>query len=310
MNKLLAWIKIIRPPIVFISCLGALAGVLNTAVFLGVDLSIFQIIMVILGAGFLAAGLMVHNDVTDLESDKINRPHKPLPSGVIGVKTAYITGLILMILSIIIALLINIKDQGDQGAVNWYCGIFTAALVIIGIYYNHYGKYHGIFGHIAVAIGVGAIPYWGSIAVFPTKYFLMLPLAIALFTQEVGREIMVCTGDLAGDIKSGYKTIPVRLGRNRAMYIALLFYLAFIPLYLLPAFDWIGIGVPKIFGYVYLIGGTLFAVSLLLTWVLTYRIVLQNNEKKIWAAFEKYERTGTRLMVIVFQIFLLLEIFY
>lgn len=307
MNKLLAWIKIIRPPIVFISCLGALVGVLNAAIFLGVELSIFQIIMVILGAGFLAAGLMVHNDVTDLKSDKINRPYKPLPSGVIGVKTAYIMGLILMILSIVIALLINIKDQG---VFNWYCGIFTAVLVIIGIYYNHYGKYHGIFGHIAVAIGVGAIPYWGSIAVFSTEYFLMLPLAIAIFTQEVGREIMVCAGDLTGDIKSGYKTIPVRLGRNRAMYVALLFYLAFIPLYLLPAFDWIGIGVPKIFGTVYLIGGTLFTVSLLLTWVLTYRIVLQNNEKKIWAAFEKYERTGTRLMVIVFQIFLLLEIFY
>lgn len=307
MNKLLAWIRIIRPPIVFISCLGALVGVLNTAIFLGMELSIFQMVMVILGAGFLAAGLMVHNDVTDLKSDKINRPYKPLPSGVIGVKTAYIAGLILMILSIAIALLINIKDYGDF---NWYCGTFTAVLVIIGIYYNHYGKYHGIFGHIAVAIGVGAIPYWGSIAVFSTEYFLMLPLAIAIFTQEVGREIMVCAGDLTGDIKSGYKTIPVRLGRSRAMYVALLFYLAFIPLYLLPAFDWSGIGVPKIFGTVYLIGGTLFAASLLLTWVLTYRIVLQNNEKKIWAAFEKYERTGTRLMVIVFQIFLLLEIFY
>jgi geranylgeranylglycerol-phosphate geranylgeranyltransferase len=306
-NKLFAWIRIIRPPIVLISCLGALVGGLNTGIFLGVELSIFQIIMVILGAGFLAAGLMVHNDVTDLESDKINRPHKSLPSGVIGVKTAYITGLILMILSIIIALLINIKDQG---VLNWYCGTFTAVLVIIGIYYNHYGKYHGIFGHIAVAIGVGAIPYWGSIAVFPTEYLVMLPLAFAIFTQEIGREIMVCAGDLTGDIKSGYKTIPVRLGRPKAMYVALFFYLAFIPIYLLPVFDWIGIGVPKIFGNVYLIGGTLFAVSLLLTWILTYRIVLQNNEKKIWAAFEKYERTGTRLMVIVFQIFLLLEVFY
>jgi geranylgeranylglycerol-phosphate geranylgeranyltransferase len=263
--------------------------------------------MVILGAGFLAAGLMVHNDVTDLKSDKINRPHKPLPSGVIGVKTAYITGLILMILSIIIALLINLNDQG---VLNWFCGIFTAILVLIGIYYNHYGKYHGIFGHIAVAIGVGAIPYWGSIAVFPADYLVMFPLAFAIFTQEIGREIMVCAGDLTGDIKSGFKTIPVRLGRSKAMYVALIFYLAFIPIYLLPVIDWTRIGVPKIFGNVYLIGGTLFAVSLLLTWILTYRIVLQNNEKKIWAAFEKYERTGTRLMVIVFQIFLLLEVFY
>jgi len=263
--------------------------------------------MVLLGAGFLSAGLMIHNDVTDLNSDKINRPHKPIPSGAIGIKTAYITGLTLMILSIIIALLVNVKDQG---ILNWNCGIFTTVLVVIGVYYNHYGKFHGIFGHIAVAIGVGAIPFWGSIAVFPTNYILMLALAIAIFIQEIGREIMVCAGDFTGDIKSGFKTIPVRLGRKRAMYVALFFYLAFIPLFPLPAYDWIGIGVPQVFGSVYLIGGALFALALLLTWVLTYRVVLQNDEKKIWAAFERYERTGTRVMVIVFQVFLLLEVFF
>jgi len=306
-NRLFAWIKIIRPPIVLISCLGAVVGALNTAVFLDINLSGFQVFMVLLGAGFLAAGLMVHNDVTDLNSDKINRPHKPLPSGLIGVKTAYITGLILMILSIFVALTINLKDEGH---LNWYCGVFTTILVVIGIYYNHYGKYHGIIGHIAVAFGVGAIPYWGSIAVFSKNYLLMLPLAVAIFTQEIGREIMVCAGDFTGDLKSGFKTIPVKLGRKKAMYIALLFYLAFIPIYPLPAFNWTGLDIPQIFGSVYLIGGTLFALSLLLTWLLTYRVVLQNNEKKIWAAFERYERTGTRVMVIVFQLFLLLEVFY
>jgi hypothetical protein len=37
---------------------------------------------------------------------------------------------------------------------------------------------------------------------------------------------------------------------------------------------------------------------------------LKNNEEKIWKAFEKYKRIGTRIMVIVFQIVLLLEVFY
>jgi 4-hydroxybenzoate polyprenyltransferase len=94
MSKLYAWIRIIRPPIVFISCLGAIVGTLNTAVFFDINLTNFQILMVLLGAGFLSAGLMIHNDVTDLKSDKINRPHKPLPSGKINVKTAYFTGLL------------------------------------------------------------------------------------------------------------------------------------------------------------------------------------------------------------------------
>ena len=307
MNTLIAWIRIIRPPIIFISCLGALVGVFNSAIFLNIDLSNFQIFMVLLGAFFLASGLMIHNDVTDLESDKVNRPHKPLSTGVIKLKTANVIGILMMILSIFTTLLVNIRGSG---LINWNCGILTFLIVVLGIYYNKYGKNKGIIGHIAVALGVGAIPYWGSIAVFPTYLLLMLPLMCAIFIQEIGREIMVASGDFKGDRKAGFKTLPVQIGRKRAMQVTLIFYLAFIPIYPLPAFDWLGIGVPQVFGTLYLIGGTLFAITLLLTWIPIYKEVLQDNEKKIWKAFERYGRTGTRAMVIIFQIFLLLEIFY
>ncbi len=307
MSNFVAWCKIVRPPIVFISCLGVLVGALNSAVFLNVHLSLFQILMVLLGSAFLSAGLMIHNDVTDLKSDAVNRPRKPLPSGLINTKIAYATGTILMFLSIFIALIINIKDEGS---INYECGFLTLVIVVIGIYYNHYGKYHGIFGNIAVALGVGAIPYWGSLGVFPSYMFLMAPLTVAIFIQEIGREIMVNAGDYNGDRKAGFRTLAVKIGRKRSMYVALAFYIAFIPLYPLPVYDWLGIGIPKLFGPIYLIGGTLFAISLLLTWILTYRVVLQNNEERIWDAFERYERTGTRLMIIVFQLVLLLEVFY
>ena len=307
MNKLLAWLRIIRPPIVAISCLGALVGALNVSAYIDIKLSLFQISMIIIGSAFLSAGLMIHNDVTDLKSDKVNRPHKPLPSGRIRLKTAQVTGLLLMILSIFIALLVNINYNGS---LNWKCGILTLSIVIIGVCYNHYGKYHGIFGHIAVAYGVGAIPYWGAIAIAsgPEHLLLMLPLALALFTQEIGREIMVNAGDFNGDLKAGYKTLPILLGRKKAMYVALVFYLAFIPIFPISYFGWIG--AEKVFGHIYLIGATIFVLSLLITWILTYRVVLQNDEKKIWRAFEKYERTGTRIMVIFFQIMLFLEAFY
>ena len=304
---IIAWVKMIRPPILFLCCFGALVGALNSAVFLGESLSVFQMIMILLAPAFLSTGTMIHNDVPDLDSDKINRPNKPIPSGIIKERTAYFVGLFLMFFSIILALFINYKDHGE---LNWTCAILTAFLVIVGIYYNYCGKLHGIFGHIAVAIGVGAIPYWGAIAAFPNEVFLMLPLGIAIFFQEVGREIMVCVGDYVGDLKAGWKTTPVKLGRKKSMYVALIFYLIFIPLYPLPAFDYLNIGVPQIFGKFYLIGGTLLAITLLLTWFLSYLAVLTKDEKKIWRAFERYERIGTRVMIIVFQIFIFLEIFY
>jgi len=304
---LIAWTTMIRLPILFLCCFGAVVGALNVSVFLDADVSLFQILILILAPAFLSVGTMVHNDVTDLKSDKVNRPYKPLPAGIIKERTALVTGLILMFGSIIISLFVNINDTGE---INWICAIITAFLVAVSIYYNYYGKYHGIFGHMSVAIGVGAIPYWGAIAVFPNELLLMLPIAVALFFLEVGREIMVCVGDYPGDLKAGFRTTPVRLGRKRSMYVALIFYLAFIPLFPLPAFNWTFFEVPQIFGSLYLIGGSLLAITLVLTWLLSYIELLKGDEKKIWKAFERYERTGTRVMIVVFQIFILLEVFY
>ena len=298
MNRLKAWLLIIRPPIVLISCLGAYVGAFNASAYLGIDIGLERAFMLILGAFCLAAGLMVHNDVTDLESDTVNRPHKALPSGAIKARTAYIVGLGLMIASIVIA----------ASRFNVTAGILTFFIVLIGIYYNHYGKYTGIWGHVMVAFGVGAIPYWGSVFAFPDEIWVMLPLALAIGVQEVGREIMVCVGDLKGDKEAGFKTTPVRLGRKRAMYLSLLFYLGFIPIYPAPYYGWFG--ADKVFGSLYIWGGTMFVLGLIGCWLATYMVVLKGDEKAIWNAFERYERTGTRLFVLFFQVVLLLEVFY
>ena len=103
---------------------------------------------------------------------------------------------------------------------------------------------------------------------------------------------------------------PVQIGRKKAMWFALVFYLLFIPIYPIPYFGWFGADPVFNSSYFYIVGGTLFAISLLLTWILTYRIVLKGDEEKIWGAFERYERVGTRVMVIFFQVMLLFEAFY
>jgi geranylgeranylglycerol-phosphate geranylgeranyltransferase len=304
----IAWIRMIRPPILFLCFFGAVVSALNCALFMDKTLSYYQILLLILTPAFLSTGIMFHNDITDLESDKINRPTKPVPSGILKEKTVYYTGLALMISSIFLGTFV---DYRDTGTLNWQCGLFTFILVLVGLYYNYYGKHHGLVGHMAVAFGVGAIPYWGGIAVFPNQPLLMLPLAIAIFFQETGREILVCAGDLVGDLKAGFKTTPVRHGRKRSMQIALLFYLLFIPFFPLSAWDWAGIHMPQIFGVVYLIGGGILAASLLITWGLTYNVVIKtDDEKRIWKSFERNERIGTRVMIIVFQIFIFLELFY
>jgi geranylgeranylglycerol-phosphate geranylgeranyltransferase len=320
MNKLEAWFRVVRPPIVIISIFGACVGALNVTLPRDIAIEPFSFILTMLGAGMLAAGLMVHNDYTDLESDKVNRPHKPLPQNIISPETAKYTGLVLMILPIIIAFIIGPINPSESNltpfGINFPLVLLTIAVVIVGVIYNQQGKYTGIWGHVMVAFGVGAIPLWGALALQPSVPALMLPLALSIFTMEIGREIMVCAGDIKGDKEAGYKTTPVRVGRLKSMKIALVFYLLFIPLYPLPYIGKLPIpysgtfGFDKIFGDLYFLGATIFLLILIITWIDTYRVAVKGNDSATWDAFERNIRTGTRLGVFFFQVVLFFEAFY
>ena len=310
-NPVYAWFRIVRPPIVFISVLGSLVGTLNVTRPFGLDVDPMTMMLIGLGAALLAAGLMVHNDVTDLPSDKVNRPDKPLCVGAIGANTARITGIGLMVASIFVALVCGIGELDDSTltprGLNLPLAALTAIIVWVGIEYNVRGKLAGIWAHVMVAFGVGAIPYWGALAVRPDEPLMMLPLALAIFIMEIGREMMVCIGDLKGDMEAGWSTYPVRAGRDRSLKVSLAFYVGFLPIYPISYFGWLGF--PRVFGNLYLIGGAVFFLILLVSWLDVSRVVRNGDEKMIWNAFERDIRTGTRAGVILFQFVLLAEAF-
>ena len=211
MGKLNAWFRIIRPPILLISALGAAVGALN--VNNNPDQLTFWL-AIIAWAPLVYTGIMVHNDYTDLESDKVNRPNKPVPSGAISPDTARWTGLGMMFGGTALAFFIDIHN----GNINYSAGLVALSLTIIGIVYNKWGKGWGIWGNIFVAYGVAIIPFYGAVAIEPIDGILkMAPLALAIFVMEIGREILVCAEDVEGDIKAGFRTFPVRVGQKRSM---------------------------------------------------------------------------------------------
>ena len=320
-SRFFSWVRIVRPLIVFISIFGASVGALNVTVADisvndGVELDVGVFLIALAASGLLAAGLMVHNDYTDLDSDRVNRPQKPIPSGLISPGTAKRTGIALMMLSVLLAFSTTLlaprgmRGPLTPGGLNLPCGILTAVIVATGIFYNSRGKYRGIWGHMIVAFGVGAIPLWGAWALRPFSWYelkIMLPLALAIFSMEIGREIMVCIGDMHGDRAAGFLTTPVRRGRELSMYIVLVFYTLFIPLYPVSYFGLFGF--PRVFGTVYLVGATAFIMILYITWLNVNSTVKKGNEGEILHAFELNIRTGTRVGVVLFQVLLFVEAF-
>jgi geranylgeranylglycerol-phosphate geranylgeranyltransferase len=313
-----AWFRVVRPPIVIISVVGVSVGALNVTLGRGEDLEGATYGMTCLMAALLAAGLMVHNDYYDLPSDRVTRPHKALPSGAIKASTARDVGFVLMALAVAVGLLVRFPATGELDVVT---ALFAALVFLVGLYYNIRGKFTGLLGHAMVAFGVGLIPYMGAVPFH--DYANMLPLAAGIAVMEVGREIMVCAGDIEGDRAAGFSTLPVRIGQRRSLLAALGFYVASAPLFFIylpqivnwingPVQGWCGTppvdGVqdividPHMFGDLYLIGAGAFLATLLALWWLVWRA-------PAWESFERYIRTGSRVTIFLFQLLLVAEAF-
>jgi 4-hydroxybenzoate polyprenyltransferase len=291
------WALIARPPIILISVMGASVGFLNATIGEGRFFPAVGWAVNALAAGLLAAGLMVHNDYYDLASDKVNRPHKVLAQGRIRAKTARDVGFALMVLGVLAAFAGH--PRGDlSSSLNLVAGAIAITVLVDGLLYNTVGKKHGIFGHVEVAYGVALIPIFGAAG--DRLPWLLWPLGLGLFIMEVGREIMVGAGDIEGDRKAGWVTFAVKVGMRRALVAALVLYLLSLPAFLAP---WVAPGLAQWRpSPLYLVGCIGFVGGLVALWVPCWR-------KPDFASFERYIRTGSRVLVLVFQVLLLAEAF-
>ncbi len=298
MHPVVAWLRVVRPPIVIISIVGVSVGALNVTIGQGEDLPSATYALTCVFAALLSAGLMVHNDYYDLPSDRVTRPHKPLPSGAIRPETARAVGFVLMALAVLVGLLVRWPEERELDVPT---AVVVAVVFLVGLYYNAKGKYTGLAGHAMVALGVGLIPYVGAVPF--GDYVSMAPLAAGVGIMEVGREIMVCAGDIEGDRAAGFSTVPVRLGRKRSLLVVLGFYGAAVPFFYLyhPLLAGLVPGLGEdIFGPLYLVGAGVFMAALFVLWGLVWR-------KPVWDSFEAYIRTGSRLVIFLFQLLLLAE---
>jgi len=317
-RKLEAWVRIVRPPIMVISIVGVSVGALNVTLGRGEPLPLATYGMTCLMAALLSAGLMVHNDYYDLPSDRVTRPKKALPSGAIKASTARDVGFALMALAVLTGLLVRFPATGELDVIT---ALFAALVFLVGLFYNIRGKHTGLLGHAMVALGVGLIPYMGAVPF--RDYADMLPLAAGIAVMEVGREIMVCAGDIEGDRAAGFSTLPVRIGQRRSLLVALGFYIASAPLFFiyLPSiaghiygegWDYGPMGADdsfpvrntlldvNMFGTLYFVGAAAFLAALIALWWLVWR-------KPVWESFERYIRTGSRMLIFLFQVLLLAE---
>ena len=192
------------------------ALIAGTAVLLGAFLSSNQINLAIwlsaVSISLLAIGGYLLNDYFDFEIDKINQPHRLLPSGRLTRKQALRYSIICFFIANGIFAIIDLNLL--------YIGSGISLLLFL---YTPFLKPRPLMGNIVVSLLLATTFPIGAIAASGQMKMIIFPIIFAILVN-LPREILKDGEDLVGDRKAGLKTFPVVFGieKTRRLVIVIL----------------------------------------------------------------------------------------
>lgn len=197
-------ISLIRPLNVAISAAAAGASVAIAGVRLG---EWEKIVIAMLTGALAAAGANAINDYYDHAIDRINRPNRPIPRGLLSRGDA----LAVWIATSVVGIFINIF-------LHWTALATVAASMALLWWYSAYWKRTVLFGNIIVSAMIGMAFIYGGVVAQDVRKTVTPAILAALFT--LGREIVKDIEDVEGDRAGRALTFPVRFGPKKALVLA------------------------------------------------------------------------------------------
>ncbi|GAB3927427.1 hypothetical protein GCM10028827_19870 [Mucilaginibacter myungsuensis] len=171
-----------RPANIVTSVADVLAGIAIAGVFtqpgaLSMQGYLPQILLLCFSTACLYGGGIVYNDVFDADLDKIERPERAIPSGIITVKQASTLGTVLLLAGIVSAFFCNSFSE-----------IIAAAIAFFALLYNKSSKHHPFLGPLNMGfcrglnlmLGISIIPSllstWYPLAIVPIIYIFCITM--------------------------------------------------------------------------------------------------------------------------------------
>lgn len=173
MKKIFGYLRLSRPANIVTAIADVLAGIAISGLFLSLlgKENYIDIILLCLSTIGLYGGGIVFNDVFDVELDRIERPERTIPSGLISLKEATSWGAFLLTFGIAMAFFVN-QTAG-------FLAILISASALI---YDKWGKHHRFLGPpnmglcrgLNLLLGISILPscvweFW-YIALAPVLY--------------------------------------------------------------------------------------------------------------------------------------------
>ena len=236
MNSLYPYFKIIRPLNCFLAGLSLFIGILIT---LGIQILANNFYLFTIGAIIIiliSAGGFVINDIYDLEIDKINQPHRILPSGKISLTNAKVYTILLFTIGLILSFYTLTIQTNDLDL-----GFLPPLFVIVGIVsltlYAVFLKKLGIVGNLIIT-ALSIIPFivGGFFINDMTRTFFPILLVISVMYS---REIIKDVEDIKGDVAASdfMLSLPTVIGIKNTINIGRFFLLLTMAITTLPFLD-------------------------------------------------------------------------
>lgn len=203
-----AILKIIRPINLVITFFSVIIAAAISAGFTQID---WDVIAIALSVTFSFAAGNVINDIIDFEIDKINRPERALPQGLLSVRSAKLIYIVSVVISLVLTAVVSLESL-----------VILIGLNLLLLLYSTHLKSIVLLGNFVVAFATSFPLVLGGLAVGNLKGGL-IPAAFAFFTNFI-REIIKDIEDIKGDSSVGVKTFPQQVGIDKSIYfiIALL----------------------------------------------------------------------------------------
>lgn len=184
------------------------------------DVSAKLILAGIIGFIVTAAGNSI-NDFYDIDVDRINRPDRPLPNGVLTQKNVLVFFAVLIIVALTLNLLLNI----------YAFGISFISIVLL-ILYSYKLKRMPLVGNMIVSLLTALAFIFGGVVV--GNVTLAIIPAVFAFLINLIREVIKDMEDADGDRSLGIRTFPIRFGNKASKYFvfavsSILFLFTFVP---------------------------------------------------------------------------------
>ena len=170
----------------------------------------FAVVATVLATG----GGNAINDYFDREIDAINRPDRPIPRGAVSPRGALLFSGLLFAVAVGLTLLLPL----------FAVAIALINLVALVAYTELFKGLPGV-GNALVAYLTGSTFLYGGAAVEGNLSPVVVLFALAA-SATMAREVVKDVEDAAGDREEGLRTLPIVLGRRRAVAVAAAFVVA------------------------------------------------------------------------------------